>query len=159
MKFVSEDIIDEVVESINDEEDSLEAFVTSLQERQPVLFGYVFSENLEILHQEERELVLFLLLTIFLASEKVNGIFETVEVEVFEDAEEKNWELLERGTSAQSFRERLDVFFEKTSQEDLLAFVEDALSDSEDGLTTKEGREVVFVFLKSVIDCLEVVGK
>lgn len=89
----------------------------------------------------------------------MNGIFETVEVEIFEDAEEKNWELLEAGTSAQSFRERLDVFFEKTSQEDLLAFVEDALSDSEDGLTTKEGREVVFVFLKSVIDCLEAVGK
>ena len=35
-----------------------------------------------------------------------------------------------------------------------LAFVEDALSDDEEELITKEGRESIFVTMKSIIDCL-----
>ncbi len=153
MKFVSENIIDEVVEHLEQNQNQLESIVEKLHEEQPAFFGYIFSDNLKILHQEEREFVLFLLITIMLASEKVNGDFPAIDVKEFEQAEEKNWTLLE-GSGAKSFRDRLDVFFDNTPQEDLLAFVEDTLSDSEDGLATKEGREVVFVFLKSVVDCL-----
>ena len=40
------------------------------------------------------------------------------------------------------------------SQEDLLAFVEDNLVEDEDSVVTKEGREPMFVALKSVIDVL-----
>jgi hypothetical protein len=153
MNFVSEKVIDGVIGYLDNNQPQLESMVQQLHEKQPVVFGYIFSENLTILHQEEREFVLFLLLIIINASEKVNGEFPLIEVKDFEVAEEQNWSLLE-GTGAKSFRDRLDVFFEQTDQEDLLAFVEDALSDSEDGLASKEGREVVFVFLKSVIDCL-----
>lgn len=155
MKFIGEDIIDEIADLLNDSSSELDNTVTSLHERQSVLFGYIFSENLKVLHQEEREFVLFLLIIIILSAEKVNGELKPVSVENFENAEEKNWEILEK-TGAKPFRERLDAFFENTPQEDLLAFIEDALSDSEDGLATKEGREVVFVFLKSVIDCFQV---
>ncbi len=154
MQFVSEAIIDDVVVFMDKNQDQLESLVEQLHEEQPVIFGYIFSENLTILHQEEREFVLFLLLIIISASKKVNGEFSTIDINDFEVAEEQNWSLLEE-TSAKSFRDRLDVFFDQTEQEDLLAFIEDTLSDSEDGLASKEGREVVFVFLKSVIDCLE----
>ena len=154
MKFVSEAVIDEVIGYLDNNQPQLESIVEGLHEQQPAIFGYIFSENLTILHQDEREFVLFLLLIVILASEKVNGKFTAIEVKEFDAAEEKNWTLLE-STGAKTFREKLDAFFEQTSQEDLLAFIEDALSDSEDGLASKEGREVVFVFLKSVIDCLE----
>jgi hypothetical protein len=69
-------------------------------------------------------------------------------------AEEKNWELLESIT-AKRFRDRLDVFFKDNKQTDLLAFVEDMLLDEEDELLTKEGREPMFVILKSIIDCFD----
>jgi hypothetical protein len=154
MQFVSESLIDEVVAFMDQNQDQLESMVAQFHEQQPVIFGYIFSENLTILHQEEREFVLFLLLIIINAAKKVNGEFPAIDVKDFEVAEEQNWSLLE-GTGAKSFRDRLDVFFDQTEQEDLLAFIEDALSDSEDGLASKEGREVVFVFLKSVVDCLE----
>jgi hypothetical protein len=154
MKFVKETVINEIAELLNDSSDGLEKRVTDLHEHQSVLFGYIFSENLKVLLQEEREFVLFLLVIIILASEMENGPLQPVDVKVFEDAEEKNWELLGEKVST-PFRERLDVFFQNTEQEDLLAFIEDTLSDSEDGMVTKEGREVVFIFLKSVIDCLK----
>ena len=52
------------------------------------------------------------------------------------DAEEANWTKLEEATG-RTFRERLDVFFENTPQEDLLAFIEDSLTleDSDDEST------------------------
>ena len=48
----------------------------------------------------------------------------------------------------------MDVFFEDYAQEDMLAFVEDNLVEDEDSTITKEGREPIFVALKSVIDVL-----
>ena len=72
-----------------------------------------------------------------------------------EIAEEKNWELLDNIRELR-FRDRMTVFFDNSDQEDLLAFVEDSLVDDEDSFITKEGREPMFVALKSVIDvCCE----
>ncbi|MFT5382917.1 MAG: hypothetical protein ACI81W_000313, partial [Saprospiraceae bacterium] len=65
------------------------------------------------------------------------------------------WEKLSENQS-KGFRDKLDVFFENTSQEDLLAFVEDALvQDEEDDMISPEGREYVFITLKTIIDCLD----
>ena len=55
--------------------------------------------------------------------------------------------------TAKKFRERLDVFFQDYFQEDLLAFVEDSLSEEEEEMVTKIGREPMFVALKTIIDC------
>ena len=60
-------------------------------------------------------------------------------------------EIINEVTSKQ-FRDRLNVFFEKTSQEDLLAFIEDSLLEEEEELVTKVGREPMFIALKSIID-------
>jgi hypothetical protein len=72
------------------------------------------------------------------------------------EAEEKNFEILENST-AKNFRDRLNPFFEGTAQEDLVAFAEDAVlefdSDPEYVLT-KDGREPIFVALKTLIDVL-----
>lgn len=71
------------------------------------------------------------------------------------EAEEKNWELMNEVT-AKRFRDRLDRFFEQYPQEDLLAFIEDALADDEDGesIVSPESREPIFIALKSMIDGL-----
>ena len=130
MKFVGEQVIDEIVTLLDNNQDQLETIVQEKHEQQSVAFGYIFSDNLKILHQEEREFVLFLLLVIILSAEKINGKFNPIDVKEFEVAEEQNWTMLE-ASGAKSFRDRLDPFFEGTKQEDLLAFIEDALSDSE----------------------------
>ena len=82
-----------------------------------------------------------------------------IDEEEIAEADEANWSLME-SSKATDFHKRLDVFYEKSPEEDLMAFVEDALTgeaENEDGETftlTPEGREPMFVALKTVIDVL-----
>ena len=115
--------------------------------------GYVFSEDFDLLTQEERELLLYLMLVIWQSILRDGGEMEPVSKLALEDAEEHNWELLET-VKSNNFRDRMTVFFDDSDQEDLLAFVEDNLVEDEDSVVTKEGREPIFVALKSVIDIL-----
>ncbi len=123
------------------------------QQEQPVLLAFLTSENLEALSRQEQEYLLFLAMVIYLAAGEGRDGLPAIDAEALSAAEEQNWELLGQSTK-RGFHERLDPFFEHTSQEDLLAFLEDALSDEEDGWSTREGREAMFVSLKSVVDCL-----
>ncbi len=152
MKFVSEETIDSVAEELDSVDHAYETAVAELEERQPVVLAYLFTENFEAFSQTERDFTLYLLIVLWKSIEKVNGPAHPIGEDELMEAEEKNWSLLQT-VQANRFHERLDVFFKDYPQEDLLAFVEDALSDEEDEWVTKEGREAVFVTLKSMIDC------
>ena len=152
MKFVSEQIIETVADELDTTESAYEAAVMDLEERQPVILAYLFTEDFEAFSQQERDFILYLLIVLWKAIERVNGEVIPATEDNLMDAEEKNWSLLQ-DVKATRFHERLDVFFQDYPQEDLLAFVEDALSDKEDEWVTKEGREAVFITLKSIIDC------
>ncbi|HMQ61186.1 MAG TPA: hypothetical protein PKE06_10995 [Flavilitoribacter sp.] len=152
MKFVSEQIIETVADELDTTESAYEAAVMDLEERQPVILAYLFTEDFEAFSQQERDFILYLLIVLWKAIERVNGEVIPATEDNLMDAEEKNWSLLQ-DVKATRFHERLDVFFQDYPQEDLLAFVEDALSDEEDEWVTKEGREAVFITLKSIIDC------
>jgi hypothetical protein len=130
--------------------------VTELSEIQPAVFAFLFTENTELFTEYEKEYLLFILLTLWQAIRTQIDVEDMDEIDSDELslAEEKNWELLESIT-AKRFRDRLDVFFKDNKQTDLLAFVEDMLLDEEDELLTKEGREPMFVILKSIIDCFD----
>lgn len=158
MKFVSEDIIDEFAVLLGDSEEATSTVLREINQEQPALLPFVLGENEEVFSQSERDLLAYLLLVVWKSARMVNGVQVMIEPEVLSAAEERNWELLE-AVSAKRFRERLDVFFEHSGQEDLLAFLEDVLSeddeDTEMPLVTREGREPIFVLLKSVVDCLE----
>ena len=165
--FVSENIIDKVVEQLEtaDFEMEIERFGKS----QPALLGYVFSEDFELLTREEREYLLYLLIVIWKSIEKIkkdnpvaventsrkNSIdTPSVMSNALGEAEERNWELLDEVKETR-FRERMNVFFDDSDQEDLLAFIEDALmEDDDESVVTKEGREPMFVALKTVVDVL-----
>ena len=152
--FVSENMIDAVILEL--EEADFEQEVAILSEKQPVLLGYVLSEDFELLTNEEREWLLYLVLVVWKATEKVHGKIGPLSKNALETAEEANWERLEPIT-AKRFRDRMTPFFDNYDQEDLLAFVEDSLTEDEEdteAVVTKEGREPMFVALKSVIDVL-----
>ena len=149
--FISESIIDNVVADL--EEADFEQEITWFTDEYPVLIEYWGAEDFTLLTQDERELMLYLLLVLTKSVEQANAALHPLSSEVLENAEERNWERLENVT-AKHFRDRMDVFFQDYSQEDLLAFVEDNLVEDEDSVVTKEGREPMFVALKSVIDVL-----
>lgn len=155
MQFIDENTIDEIAVKLGTSETSRAAAVNALRTEQPVLLAYLFSENFDAFLDREREYLLFLVLVIVeSAKAKAQQPLPVISEDVLGEAEEANWSTIQT-VSAKRFRERLDVFFENTNQEDLLAFVEDALIDEEDGLLSKEGREPIFIVLKSIIDALD----
>ncbi len=153
--FIAEKIIDQVVEKL--ESADFEKEIETMGKQQPALMSFVFSEDFDLLTQSERDLMLYMLLVICQSVGEAKGIaIPPLPTKAIEAAEEHNWELLENSKS-QKFRDRMTVFFEDTEQEDLLAFVEDTLTEDDEDSTynvTKEGREPLFVALKSVIDVI-----
>lgn len=157
MKFVSEKIIDAIIDELENFSDvQYEQRMEDFAEAQPVLFAWLFSEHFDLLNEDEKGYLQYLALIAWQSIVKVNGPGEPVSEEQIGEAEEKNYEILE-GTEAKKFRDRLNPFFENTAQEDLLAFAEEAVLEEEDeleALVTKEGREPIFVALKTLVDVL-----
>lgn len=154
MQFIDETTIDHIAVKLGTSDKDRVAAVDALEAEQPVLLAYLFSENFGAFLEREREYILFLVLVI-IQSIKVKhpGQILPINEALLSETEEENWTKIQT-VKAQRFRERMDVFFKDTNQEDLLAFIEDALIDEEDGLLSKEGREPIFIVLKSIVDAL-----
>jgi hypothetical protein len=157
MKFVSEKVIDDIIEQLEDlPEEQYEKETESFAAAQPVLFAWLFSDAFDLLTDDEKGYLQYLSLIAWKSIVKVNGPVEAVSEEEIGEAEEKNYAVLEE-SSAKKFRDRVTPFFEGTSQEDLLAFAEDAVAEGEDdpdSIITKEGREPIFIALKTMVDVL-----
>ena len=151
--FVSEGEIDEVSQLMDDEAISYDQLLVEMQDRQPILFSYLFSENFKLLTTEEKEYLLYLALIIWKAIAEQTEKAVPITSEIIEEKEEKNWTIFNEST-ARVFRDKLDYFFQEYPQEDLLAYVEDALVDDEDTFVTKEGRDLMFIGLKTMVDSL-----
>lgn len=158
MEFVSEDIIDQVIDELEAlDEDQYEAKMEAFAEAQPVIVSWLFGDHFEeLLSEEEQGYLEYLALIAWLAIEKVGGAREAVSEEMIGAAEEANYEIME-STVGKGFRDRLTPFFDNSDQEDLLAFAEEAVMEEEgesDALVSKEGREPIFVALKTLVDVL-----
>lgn len=151
--MVPESVIDTTVDLFNDAESELDAALERLQEQQPIITAYLMSEEFEAFTEAERDYLLFLALVVWHSAEAHLGTRPVVTEEALNEAEEKNWESIKE-IHEPRFRERVSHFFLHYPEEDLLAFVEDALVDDEDSIVTKEGREALFITLKSIIDVL-----
>ena len=157
MKFVSEKVIDATIDALEAySDDQYEKEMELFAEAQPVIFAWLFSEEFELLNADEKGYLQYLSLIAWKSTIEVNGPLEAVSEQEIGEAEELNYEILEAST-AKKFRDRLDPFFENTAQEDLLAFAEEAVLESEDdpeSLVSKEGREPIFIALKTIVDVL-----
>lgn len=157
MKIVSSLAIDAAIERLEGlDENQYEAQMEVFADAQPVIFAWLFSEQFDLLTEEEKGYLQYITLIIWSASEQVNGKAEQVSEDQLGEAEEANFEVAEN-LAGKSLSEKLDVFFEDYEQEELLALAEEAILEDEDdpeGIVTKEGRELIFVALKTVIDVL-----
>lgn len=150
MPFISEDTINKVVEDI---ELSTEEQIAFFNHRQPMLLAYLTGMQFDLLNEQEKDYFLYLA---WILHQSIAQKVETVKVATEEQigaAEEQNWEMMEKTTKG-DFRKRLDPFFEKAKQEDLIAFIEDGLVAEEEDFITPVGRELMFVGLKTVVDVL-----
>lgn len=147
-------IVDEVTEELSASEKAFEHTIELMNKQQPILLGYLFSENFEAFTQNEREYLLFLSAVIWKSVFRVWGQQDPITTEQLSAAEDHNWHVLQT-TNSNLFRERINAFFdEQPVEEELLAFIEDALLDDDESPVTLEGREPLFITLKSIIDSL-----
>ncbi len=149
---ITEAAIDTILvkmESNTEEEQSV--LLQRFRETQPIIISYLLSQSFDLLTKREQDYMFYLTLVIWKVIEE-KGLEKAIVAEKIGMAEERNWAIYNE-TSAKVFREKLDVFFDDYAEEDLLAFVEDALIDEESGVLTKEGRAFIFIGLKSIIDC------
>jgi len=152
--FVSENIIDQIAINLSESEEQYTLAISELKDQQPVILSYILSENFDLLTKKEKDYLLYLTLVIWKAVQQVATTTELIDTEQIDEMEEANWGVLHAST-ARRFKERLDTFFDNTSQEDLLAFIEDSLvEEEEEEFLTKEGKELLFIGLKTIIDCL-----
>jgi hypothetical protein len=157
MKQITAATIDAAIEELENLSDDLyEQRMEAFAEAQPVLFSYLFSGQFDLLTDDEKGYLQYLALIAWRSIERGGGPVDPVSEEQIGEAEEKNYELLEK-SSASKFQDRLDAFFDDYEQEDLLAFAEEAVMEEEEqgeSLVTKEGREPIFIALKTMIDVL-----
>ena len=152
--FISETIIDQIASDLSASEEKYTLAISELQDQQPIILSYILSENFNLLTQKEKDYLLYLTLVIWKAIQQSQATMELIATEQIDETEEANWTVL-HSSKARRFKERLDAFFDNTSQEDLLAFVEDSLvEEEEEAFLTKEGKELLFIGLKTIIDCL-----
>lgn len=158
MKFISEITIDKIIDEL-EEKGITEPLIQSFKDSQPLIYAYLFSDSFDLSTQNEKEYLFYLVIVAWKSIMEVVPDLEIVDEEEIGVSEEKNWELI-NNVKATKFRDRITVLFEHSDQEDLLAFAEDMLTEldnegSDNEIITKEGRELLFVAYKSIIDAIE----
>jgi hypothetical protein len=157
MPFIPENVIDEVAEKIGNLNGDIDALFAEFKQEQPAILAYLTSESFNVLTNAEKDYLLYLALVIWKSIGEVDPISSTITQKQIAESEEDNWAQLNESVS-KNFRERLTPFFDETEQEDLLAFVEDSLTLDEEADAdlnlSKEGRDPIFIALKTIIDCL-----
>ena len=155
-KQISQEAIEEVMARLQNTSDLFSNLLDGLEQDQPAIVNWIFSESFDILNQEEKQYFLFLSLVIIVSIREEIAIEDVINPKVIEEAEEQNWEMFTK-QSSKEFREKVNVFFDNYPQEDLLAFVEDALElEHDDQVVTSIGRPPIFIALKTLVDILAI---
>ena len=135
--MISVEAIEQSLDQLTTETALEEAMLTFAQE-QTAFLQYLQTESFELLTQDERDYLQFLLLVIYGATtppaesaEKDRPKLAMVTGEDIEGWDEKCWEWMQ-ATVGKPMATRLDKFFNEIEQEELLAFAEDSLVDSDE---------------------------
>jgi len=153
---IKQDAIEAIMERLQANPDLFSTLLDGLEKDQPAIINWLFSESFDILNQEEKQYFLFLSLVIIVAISEEMVIEHTIAPKVIEEQEESNWTTFS-SQSAKAFREKINVFFDGYPQEDLLAFIEDALElEHDDQIVTTIGRPPMFMALKTLVDVMAI---
>lgn len=152
MQFVSEDVVNQVLDKFDDDSTYLEHF-KEIMINVPELTEYINPESYTLLTVEEFSLLEYLTCVLYHSVKTHLNTPPVIVAKTLEDYEEKNWEVF-NSAGKKNFSNVLDTFFNGYPQEDLLALVEDAITADSDTPITIVGAEIVFVACKTMIDTM-----
>lgn len=148
--MITEEIIDQSIETIRkmDFEDAFNKF----SQKHPLLVSYLAGEQFAVLDESEYQILLFEAMIIAECFPDAEFGNDETTAELLEEFESANWAAFDNDEQG-SFHDRLDVFFENTDEEELLAFIEDSLVDDEEAEPIHAAsKEIIFISLKSLVD-------
>ncbi len=91
MQFVSEEVIDAIIDALEEYSDEqYEKQMEAFSEAQPVIFAWLFSEEFELLNEDEKGYLQYLALIVWKSVVEVNGPSEAVSEQEIGEAEENN---------------------------------------------------------------------
>jgi hypothetical protein len=152
--MISTDQIDNLFDYFYENESKQEKLFIAFSEKQEHISAWLLGEQFEVLTSHEQDYLYFLGMTIWLAFSKYKSAPRVIEGEEIREAEERLWTLLEEKGNL-TYNQKMDLMFEDTTEEDLMAFVEDSLvedPDDDEKIITSIGREPMAVALKAMID-------
>lgn len=151
--MVPEDIIEKVIDYFENDEEAYVESLARIMDSQPALLAFLNQESIDILLEEEKDILWYIILVIYTSIERSGAEHTKVTDIKLGENEEKNWEIYQNQPRG-SFREKVTSFFNNYHQEDLLAFVEDSLEIEDSSPITTVGREVIFISSKSILDTI-----
>lgn len=151
--LVDEKTIESIIESLDDNK-KLVALEERWGEDFPAIADYLNQDSFSLLVEEEKAYLSFMIAVIFLSWEEKFGKFEKdFKPKALEKIEEISWEKL-NNAKGKSFREKLDVFFDGHTQEDLLAFIEDSVQEDDEQMVSGAARDIVFICATTILDTI-----
>jgi hypothetical protein len=147
--WVLEEHIDKAL-ALFEEELAVNANVAEFSETNPAIAAFLFSDDGDILTDEEQKYYTFLVSIYWYLLRGFKNQTEKPR-ETIIDVAENNWErVLNKGSK--SFREFLDPVFNSYPETEALAFLEDSLEMESIDFLSPTGRDYIFVMIKSMID-------
>lgn len=154
--MIPEKDIDQIINALQEKDFDEELLLFKTEN--PLLHAYLLNDQYDLLTEDEYAVFWFGAMVI-VKSFKAQGFSMTLsDPKILEDIESGNWALLENA-KPQAFSQKINIFFENTKQEDLLAFVEDSLVDDDEMPISSASREIIFISLLSIIDLFEVLAQ
>lgn len=152
MIFITETVIDSLIEKYETEESYMNDFAILVSEQKD-LNAFLDQENYSLLTKEEMALLEYLACIIYISCKSSITKVPLITGKMLEKWEEENWDAFNESNN-KNFAKVLDKFFDGYKQEDLLALVEDSIQVEEDSVVTSVGGEIIFVACKSIIDTI-----
>ncbi len=152
-KYITQDFIEGRLAQLEDEV-KVQEWVGDFLAHEPIIASFIFSDDVSILTEEEKELYTYIVASIWATIARDHYESANLTAEQVSDIEDKNWNLfLEQ--KKDSFRKKLDAFYKDFPQEDLLSIIEDLLEvDLIDEPLSPEGRDLIFIKGKTFLDLL-----
>lgn len=150
MTIVSEVDIENLIDKYDADDNLFVKHQAHMVDSQLAISALLTDDGLQLLTEDEQD-VLWFITTVVHASYTGKNTVKEINLQILEGIEEENWEKLNAAIGA-TFRDRVTSFFDGFEQEDLLAFIEDALESDEDVNISASAREVLFVTSKTMLD-------
>ncbi|MEL6632623.1 MAG: hypothetical protein AAFQ83_14285 [Bacteroidota bacterium] len=141
-----------------EEDEAINTLIDDMGEQQPFLFTFLMTMGEGDFNDDEREVLLFLGVTIWQIVSFVYDSPPQITEEALDQVEQQNLPLLEDLSSDQesTFIQEVQALAAKHPQADIMQYlVEAVMEEQEEGTVREINQGILIVFLKIVLECFD----